>query len=240
MYSKSYQKALRPDFSLEDSYSRIVCGLDEAGRGPLAGPVVAACVHIPENKRNLDFVPEIRDSKKLSDKMLEYLFEHISENFICGIAEVSPQEIDEINILQASLKAMEKAFDDYITPSPFRERVDRAARGQGEGIVFALIDGNRIPRNLPCKAQAVVKGDGKSVSIAAASILAKVTRDRIMTRLAAEYPHYGWDRNVGYPTAEHLAAIERFGITPHHRRSFAPVRNFLEFGATQRQSALAG
>ncbi len=227
-----------PNFTLENAHNGPVFGLDEAGRGPLAGPVVAACVHIPDDKRSLDFVGEIRDSKKLSDKMLEYLFEKISENFIYGIAEVSPQEIDEINILQASLKAMEKAFSNC-HPEAFTLK-DLDSSGQAlQNDRVALIDGNRIPKNLPCKAQAVVKGDGKSVSIAAASILAKVTRDRIMTELAAEHPHYGWERNVGYPTAEHLAAIDRFGITPHHRRSFAPVRNFIEFGKTQSQSAIA-
>ncbi len=249
MSSKSSAKPSNPDFSLEDIYEGPVCGLDEVGRGPLAGPVVAACVYIPEEKRGLDFVPDIRDSKKLSTKKLEYLFEQISEHFTFGIAEISPQKIDEINILQASLKAMENAYSSMSS---------RPTEGSGEisrnfmrsldyarddkyvmNDMLALIDGNHIPKNLPCPAQAIIKGDSKSVSIAAASILAKVTRDRLMTRLAQDHPHYGWERNVGYPSREHLDAIDAHGITPHHRRSYAPVRNFIEFGATKTQRALA-
>ncbi len=211
-----------PDFTLENTHNGTVCGLDEVGRGPLAGPVVAACVYIPEEKRCLDFVPDIRDSKKLSKPKLERLFELISEHFTFGIAEISPQEIDEINILQASLKAMENAYSQLSKPPD-----------------HALIDGNHIPKNMPCSTQAVIKGDNKSVSIAAASILAKVTRDRLMTKLAEQHPHYGWERNVGYPSREHLDAIDAHGITPHHRRSYAPVRNFLEHGSTKTQRALA-
>ncbi|GJL84755.1 MAG: ribonuclease HII [Micavibrio sp.] len=222
MSLKSSAKPSKPDFSLESAHNGPVCGLDEVGRGPLAGPVVASCVYIPKEKRGLDFVPDIRDSKKLSSKKLEYLFDLISEHFTFGIAEISPQEIDEINILQASLKAMENAYSQLIQPP-----------------AHALIDGNHIPKNLPCPAQPVIKGDSKSVSIAAASILAKVTRDRLMRKLAEEHPHYGWERNVGYPSREHLDAIDAHGITPHHRRSYAPVRNFLEHGATKTQRALA-
>lgn len=206
---KSPAKALRPDFSLENAVNGSVCGLDEVGRGPLAGPVTAACVFIPDNKRDLAFIPEIRDSKTLSEKKLDYLFECIREHFVFGIAECSPAEIDEINILQASLKAMRQAFE-IITPAPHH----------------ALVDGNRAPK-LPCPAQTVVKGDSKSVSIAAASILAKVTRDRFMRKLAEEHPHYGWDSNVGYPAPAHLEAIKIHGITAHHRKSFAPVKDFI-------------
>lgn len=194
-----------------------MCGLDEVGRGPLAGPVVAACVYIPAEKRGLKFVSEIRDSKKLLPQKLEVLFDFISEHFVFAVTEISPQIIDKINILQASLLAMKKSH----------EQIKTAA------ITHALVDGNKCPA-LSCPATAVIKGDGRSVSIAAASIIAKVTRDRLMEKLAEEHPYYGWERNVGYPTAEHMNAIDRHGITDHHRRTFAPVRNFIEFGSVQR------
>jgi ribonuclease HII len=227
MSSKSPTKALkrnsRPDFSIEDSIGGLVCGLDEAGRGPLAGPVVAACAYIPFEKRELPFVSQIHDSKKLLPEKLEILFDYISEHFIFAITEIPPETIDKINILQASLLAMKQSH----------EKITNAA------ISHALVDGNKCPK-LSCPATAVVKGDNKSVSIAAASILAKVTRDRLMEKLAEEHPHYGWERNVGYPTAEHLEAINRHGITPHHRKSYAPVRNFIEFGSVHRQLNLAG
>lgn len=210
MSLKSPARASRPDFTHEDQFDGPVCGLDEVGRGPLAGPVVAACVYIPEDKRTLEFVPQIRDSKKIAWKKLEELYDLICTHFEYGIAECSAQEIDEINILQASLRAMERAH----------EKMDTETQ-------HALIDGNRLPKSLPCPATAIVKGDSKSVSIAAASILAKVTRDRIMHKLAEEHPFYGWDTNVGYPTKQHLDGIEQNGITDHHRRSFAPVRNFI-------------
>ena len=219
---KSSAKRLNPDFSLENEIAGPVCGLDEVGRGPLAGPVVAACVYIPVEKRALPFVSKIRDSKKLSHARLEELNSLIREHFIFSVAEVSPQEIDEINILQASLLAMKKAHEGIA----------------GVAFVSALVDGNHCPR-LTCAAKPVIKGDSISTSIAAASILAKVHRDVLMAKLAAEYPHFGWESNVGYPTREHMKAIDRYGITPHHRRSFGPVRNFIEFGSTSRQAALA-
>lgn len=219
---KSPRKRSKPDFAFEDRAGGIVGGLDEVGRGPLAGPVVAACVIIPLEYRSLDFVGKIRDSKALSVPVLNELYAAITENFFWSVSEVTPQEIDEINILQASLKAMKQSLESIsgIIPS------------------YALVDGNQKP-DLPCPTECVVKGDSRSVSIAAASILAKVHRDRLMERLAAEHPHYGWERNVGYPTTEHMEAIDRHGITPYHRKSFAPVRNFLEFGRTQRQMSLA-
>ena len=199
-----------PDFSLEDKIPGPVCGIDEAGRGPLAGPVVAACVHIPKDVRVFEFIKYINDSKKLTDKKREFLFIKITEHCSYGIAHCTPYEIDEMNILQASLTAMERAF--ALMPQ------------QAE---HALIDGNKIPKNLPCSCTPVVKGDARSISIAAASILAKVTRDRIMRALAQDHPHYGWERNAGYPTAEHRAALALHGPTEHHRRSFGPVRAVL-------------
>jgi len=196
------------DFSLEDEHDGVVCGLDEVGRGPLAGPVVAACVVIPKDKRTLEFIADITDSKKLSAVKREILYDQITMHFPHSIAEISPDEIDEINILQASLLAMTKAHDDV------------------GNIDVALVDGNRAP-NLSSRIITVVKGDQKSKSIAAASIIAKVHRDHIMQKLAKEHPYYGWETNAGYPTAQHKDALKTHGITLHHRKSFTPVRNVL-------------
>ncbi len=216
MSSKSPVKASKPkpSFELEDTVNGPVCGLDEVGRGPLAGPVVAACVIIPEAVRVMDFVPHIRDSKTLGKKMLSSLYDEITAHCEWSVVELPPKEIDKINIFQASLKAMRESLLQLRCPS------------------MALVDGKYIPTDMPCSAQAVIKGDGKSVSIAAASIIAKVTRDRIMQNLHKQHPHYGWNTNVGYPSKQHRDAINAHGITVHHRRSFAPVKNFLEFGAT--------
>lgn len=213
---KSPASRLKPDYSMcdfdiENDIGGMVFGVDEVGRGPLAGPVVAAAIYIPPSVRTLGFVKDIKDSKKLSHKKLETLYALIMEKCVCAICEISPQEIDEINILQASLKAMRTAL------------VSSGAKPE-----YALIDGNKIPGDLPCPAQAVVKGDAKSKSIAAASIIAKVTRDRIMHDLSREFPYYGWDSNVGYPSSKHLEALKIHGVTPHHRRSFRPVREALE------------
>jgi ribonuclease HII len=204
---------MQADFSLEDQYSGLVCGLDEVGRGPLAGPVVAACVVIPKEMRNLDFIVYIKDSKKVSSKKREMLFEAITKHFPYAISALSPQEIDKHNILQASLLAMSKAHNEVL--------------GFGALIEHALVDGNKLPI-LSTPASAIVKGDGKSKTIAAASIIAKVYRDRIMQELAQEFPHYGWERNSGYPTKEHREALLKYGVTSAHRRSFAPVRNIIE------------
>ena len=210
-----------PDFEFEKQYSGPVFGLDEVGRGPLAGPVVAACVYIPEECYTLHFIGEIKDSKKLSEKKLESLYALITEHCEWQVAELSPREIDKINILQASLKAMSMALSNMNTqPS------------------HALVDGNKLPQ-IPCPATAVVKGDSKSISIAAASIVAKVSRDRIMKQLHEEYPHYGWNSNVGYPSKAHLEGIDVYGITEHHRKSYAPIKNFLEFGSTRKPQVSA-
>ncbi len=198
-----------PDFTFENKHKGIVCGLDEVGRGPLAGPVVAAGVIIPKDKRELDFIADIKDSKKLSKKKREHLYKKINEHFPFAIAEITPQEIDEINILQASLKAMKLAC----------EKLGH--------IDHALIDGNKAP-DLTCEVTTIIKGDSKSKTIAAASIIAKVYRDRIMKQLDDLHPEYGWVKNSGYPTAQHRVAIEKLGITEHHRKSFAPVKRFIE------------
>lgn len=198
-----------PDFSIEDQYDGIVCGLDEVGRGPLAGPVVAAAVIIPPEKRDLEFVKSLNDSKKISEKKRDMLYEEITAHCPHVITEISPREIDELNILQASLKAMKDAHD------------------QLEHVDVALVDGNKAPA-LSSQTVTVVKGDSKSNTIAAASIIAKVYRDRIMKALHDEFPHYGWDSNAGYPTKAHREALLIYGITDHHRKSFAPVRSIIE------------
>ncbi len=201
-----------PDFSIENVQDHQACGIDEVGRGPLAGPVVAACVYIPPEKRALPYIHRIRDSKTLSEARLEELSTLIRADMHFGIGECCPEEIDALNIQGASHLAMERAYASMIqdfNPPP---------------AMIALIDGNRLPKNLPATMLAVIKGDTKSTSIAAASIIAKAHRDSIMSALALEFPHYGWETNVGYPTKTHLEALILHGITPHHRRSFAPVK----------------
>lgn len=180
----------------------LVCGVDEAGRGPLAGPVVAAAVILDPARP----IAGLNDSKKLSAKKREALAVEIRDKALAwAVAEASVEEIDRINILQASLLAMQRAVQALtIAPS------------------HALIDGNRCPK-LICSAEAIVGGDGKVASIAAASILAKTVRDHGMLELHALYPQYGFDRHMGYPTAAHLAALRQHGATPIHRRTFAPV-----------------
>ena len=187
-----------------------VCGVDEAGRGPLAGAVVAgAAVLDPMNP-----VDGLKDSKKLSATRREFLFEQIQLNAKAwGIGEASPAEIDEINILQATMLAMRRAIEDLTTRL-------------GAWPDKALIDGNRCPE-LPISAEAIVKGDAKEPAISAASILAKVTRDRQMIALHELHPQYGFAQHMGYPTEAHFAALKEFGACPEHRRSFSPVRNVL-------------
>ncbi len=199
-----------PDFSFEIDASRSgahrVFGVDEVGRGPLAGPVVAAAVRLdPEN------IPQgLQDSKRLTPKARAALFDAILACAEVGIGHADPAEIDRINILQASFLAMARAVADLGTPPD-----------------HLLIDGNCLPNDLPCPAQAIVKGDARCLSIAAASIIAKVTRDRIMADLDQRYPGYGWAENAGYPTKRHKNAIADLGITPEHRRSYAPIRKIL-------------
>ena len=180
----------------------LVCGIDEAGRGPLAGPVVAAAVILDPARP----IPGLNDSKKLSEKKRLVLAEMIRERAIAwAVAEASVEEIDRINILQASLLAMQ-----------------RAVAGLAVRPISALVDGNRCPK-LDIPAEAIVQGDGKIASIAAASILAKTVRDAGMRVLHAQYPQYGFDRHMGYPTAAHFKALEEHGASPVHRRSFGPV-----------------
>ncbi len=185
----------------------LICGVDEVGRGPLAGPVVTAAVILDPARP----VVGLDDSKKLTEKRREVLFEQLRECALAwslGRAEV--EEIDRLNILQASLLAMRRAVDGLpVTPD------------------HALIDGNRVPEGLVCPATAIVGGDGSEPAIAAASILAKVTRDREMVALDAHYPGYGLARHKGYPTRRHLEALRELGASPIHRRSFGPVHRVL-------------
>lgn len=203
-----------PDFALEEMAGarsgRLVVGVDEVGRGPLAGPVVAAAVLLPLAVLDDERLAGLDDSKRLSAHRREILAERIAAEapFGIGVAEVA--EIDRLNILQAAMAAMRRAVD---AVSLVLDRMPD----------MVLVDGNRVPE-LPCPGQAVVKGDGRSLSIAAASIVAKVHRDRLMADLARTHPEFGWAHNAGYGTAEHIAALARFGPTPHHRMSFRPVR----------------
>ena len=183
-----------------------LAGVDEVGRGPLAGPVVACAVILdPDN------IPEgLNDSKKLSKQKRDALNLIIRETAVFSIAEATVEEIDEINILHASMLAMKRAVEAL----PIRPD-------------HLLVDGNRLPKNLPCPATAIVKGDSRSTCIAAASIVAKTWRDFVMTEIAQHYPGYGWEKNAGYPTKCHKSALQNLGVTPHHRRSFKPVHNIL-------------
>ncbi|MEB8388193.1 ribonuclease HII [Rhodobacteraceae bacterium KMM 6894] len=199
-----------PDFHLElaaiaEGFG-VIAGVDEVGRGPLAGPVTAAAVilnpaHIPEG---------LNDSKKLSAKRRESLYVLIEASAQVSIAHASVEEIDSLNILRASHLAME-----------------RAVAGLPVQPDLALIDGNMIPRGLSIPARAIVKGDAVSVSIAAASIMAKICRDYVMWDLAQQCPGYGWETNAGYPSKSHKEALQNLGVTAHHRRSFKPVHNIL-------------
>lgn len=200
----------KPDYMIEQEahaqgYLR-VAGVDEVGRGPLAGPVTAAAVvldpaHIPEG---------LNDSKKLTAKKRQALLEQLLEQADVSVAHATVEEIDQHNILRASHIAMVRALEGL------REPPD-----------FALIDGNMIPKGLTLPSRAVIKGDALSLSIAAASIAAKIRRDQVMWDLAQQFPGYGWETNAGYPTKAHTDALRNLGVTPHHRRSFKPVHNIL-------------
>ena len=181
-----------------------IAGVDEAGRGPLAGPVVAAAVILDLNKK----IPGLNDSKQLSEKKREHLYHVITKEAICwSVKIVSPRVIDEINILQATLFGMEEAV------LSLKMKPD-----------LCLIDGNKIPKKLEKFSKAIVKGDAKIASIAAASIIAKVTRDRIMCKLHEKFPQYNFRQNKGYPTKEHIAALDEFGILDCHRKTYKPVQ----------------
>jgi ribonuclease HII len=183
--------------------SKYLCGIDEAGLGPLAGPVVAAAVVLPADCS----LPGVNDCKLLTPKQRTVLYDRIlGKCLTCGIGIINSRRVDEVNVRNAGFEAMTKAFR-RLTLEPD----------------YTIVDGWRIP-NLDISQEGIIRGDRKSMTIAAASIIAKVTRDRIMDRLHLRYPGYGFDRNKGYGTPEHLAALARHGVTPIHRRSFEPVR----------------
>ena len=200
----------KPDFSFEQAAQQrgfaYIAGVDEVGRGPLAGPVVAAAVILdPSN------IPEgLNDSKKLTAKRRDALYDQLLSVADVCIAEATVSEIDEHNILRASHIAMV-----------------RAIAGLSQKADHALIDGNMVPRDLAISSETIIKGDARSLSIAAASVMAKVWRDRHMVALAQQHPRYGWEKNAGYPTAQHKLGLQQFGVTEHHRRSFKPIHNIL-------------
>lgn len=191
-----------------DKSNGIVIGTDEAGRGPAAGGVFAACVYFPEVSENLiKDLSKLNDSKKLSAKARESIYDIILNSSIHSIIDIEVDEIEKINILNASLKGMKLACEEVIKKAQLDEFI-------------TLVDGNKLIKNYTYPQKFIIKGDGKSASIAAASVLAKVTRDRYMTKLAEEFPQYGWAKNAGYLTAEHLKAIDMYGLSKYHRPSF--------------------
>lgn len=196
---------MEPSYKFDQDYETPIIGVDEVGRGPLAGPVISAAIILNKEK-----IPEgINDSKKLSKKKREVINEELisQHNFAIGIASV--EEIDKINILQASLLAMKRAVLNLnIKPQTI------------------LVDGNKLP-DLEYNMYPIIKGDSKSISIAAASIIAKVYRDKLMQDLSLQYPGYYWEKNSGYGTKQHLLALNNLGVTPIHRKSFAPIYNML-------------
>ena len=204
---------MMPDFSLETKYFdrglRSISGVDEAGRGSWAGPVVAAAV-VFEKKEWPNIVNiGLDDSKKLSPKRRRDFFGIIQDNADVGVGLASVVEIDQINILQATFLAMDRALGNLqVTPD------------------YTLIDGDKVPP-VRCPAEAIVKGDARSISIAAASIVAKVTRDELMIELGLNFSNYAWERNMGYGTKKHKEGLERFGVTEHHRKSYKPIINIL-------------
>ncbi len=207
-------KPAGPDLSFEiraaHAGARCIIGVDEVGRGPIAGPVTAAAVCL-----DLDCIPEgLNDSKKLTHLRRQELAALLADCAVVSVAHATVREIEEINILRASHLAMVRAVAGLVL-------------GPDRTPDHLLIDGNMLPRDCPCHAEAIISGDARCLSIAAASIVAKVARDRLMVDLAQQHPGYGWEANAGYPTKSHISALNDLGVTPHHRRSFRPVHNIL-------------
>lgn len=201
------QRELEPFVYPVDPRQYLVCGFDEAGRGPLMGNVVAACVVLDYTRP----IEGLNDSKKLTEKKREALFVQIKEQALAyGIGQATPEEIDRLNILQASFLAMRRAYEDM--------QLD---------CNLLLIDGNKVLTGLPVACQAVVKGDARVPEISAASILAKVTRDHELYELDAQYPQYGFKQHKGYPTAKHLELLRQLPVLPCYRRTYGPVRKLL-------------
>jgi ribonuclease HII len=207
-----------PDFILEDRLllpdGASIAGVDEVGRGSLAGPVTAVAAVLDRSRCTVDKLEKIDDSKCVSLKTRQGAMVSINEIAIIGVGFASRKEIDQLNILWASMLAMERAVSDL-------------QKKLTQPLAFALIDGNRLPK-LKCPSQAIVKGDSKSFSIAAASIVAKSIRDALMVKMAKQYPKYCWEKNMGYGTRAHLEALKNHGVTDQHRRSFRPVADALE------------
>lgn len=208
-----------PNWNIENEYKGLVCGIDEAGRGPWVGPVVAGAVIFINREIEPELLNGIDDSKKLSTQKRRRLYDLLLQeeqkgHICCGIGEASAKEIDEQNILQATFLAMKRAVQKLkIQPS------------------YALIDGNRLPVDFCCPCSCYIKGDSRSYSIAAASILAKVYRDNLLKNMAVKYPQYGFEKNAGYGTKEHIDALKKYGITPEHRKSYRPIRELLNASA---------
>lgn len=203
-------KLYNPTFDYENTHLGIVVGLDEAGCGCWAGPVVAACVFLKPPLEN-SLLSQLHDSKALSKLNREKIFNILTNHpqVFYGVGQASAQEIDQINIRQAAFLAMERAYENM-----------------GMEATAALVDGTGKPK-LPCLVQPIIKGDQRSYSISAASIIAKVTRDKIMEQLALEYPVYGWHKNAAYGTADHQRGLAEMGISPHHRMSYKPIQAIL-------------
>ena len=204
-----------PDFETEEHLSGIVAGIDEAGRGPWAGPVVAGAVVIHDKNLDKFLLDNLDDSKKLTAKKREQLYEVLFQEaekgkVSIGLGEASAKEIDTLNILQATFLAMR-----------------RAAEALNVHPDAAVIDGNRNPTNFICKTQTLIKGDAKSYSVSAASIVAKVYRDRLMCRLADKYPFYAFEKNAGYGTKAHIDGLNEHGVCEEHRRSYKPIKKIL-------------
>lgn len=194
-------------FDFDKEYG-VVVGTDEAGRGPAAGGVFAAAVYFPEVTDTLiNDLARLNDSKKLSEVAREKLYDIIIENTVNSVVCIEVDEIERINILNSSLKAMKLSCESVIKEASLKD-------------LITLVDGNKLIKEYSYPQKYIIKGDGKSASIAAASILAKVTRDRYMKQLAQEFPHYGWEKNAGYLTAAHLKAIDEYGLCKYHRPSF--------------------
>lgn len=201
---------MKPTLIIEQSYGGIIIGVDEVGRGCLAGPVIAAAVILPTITDIVQWMQPINDSKIMSAKMREKIAADIHHHCEVSIGRAEVSEIEELNILQASLLAMQRAVTGLKT----------------RAVTAVLVDGNKAPK-IDYKVQTVIDGDAKSISIAAASIVAKVARDQEMTELAKSYPIFGWEKNAGYGTAHHRNALNANTITPHHRRTFKPIQKIL-------------
>lgn len=219
MYAKIFRikegKIKMPDFSVEDGCRGVVCGIDEAGRGPWVGNVVAGAVVIIDRNLCPELLQNLNDSKKLSKTKREKLYALLREaekqgQVAIGVGEATPAEIDQYNILQATFMAMRRAVAN-VSQQPD----------------FAIIDGNRAPKDFAIPTKTVIKGDAKSYSISAASIVAKVYRDREMEQLAQKYPYYGFEHNAGYGTKDHIEGLKKYGIIPEHRKSYKPIKEFL-------------